>query len=68
MKLYDFALAPNPRRVRIFLAEKGVELEVVQVAIRDGAQFDSAFRAINPFLHTILITGFPSEDLLARLA
>ena len=48
MKLYDFALAPNPRRVRIFLAEKGVELEVVQVAIRDGAQFDPAFRAINP--------------------
>ena len=48
MKLYDFALAPNPRRVRIFLAEKGIELEVEQVAIREGAQFEPAFRAINP--------------------
>ena len=48
MKLYDFALAPNPRRVRIFLAEKGVELEIEQVAIREGAQFEPAFRAINP--------------------
>jgi glutathione S-transferase len=48
MKLYDFALAPNPRRVRIFLAEKGIELDVEQVAIREGAQFEPAFRAINP--------------------
>ena len=29
MKLYDSAMAPNPRRVRIFLAEKGVDVEVV---------------------------------------
>ena len=48
MKLYDFALAPSPRRVRIFLAEKGVHLDVEQVPIRDGAQFDPAFRAMNP--------------------
>jgi len=48
MKLYDFALAPNPRRVRLFLAEKGIDLEIEQVAIRDGAQFEPAFRAINP--------------------
>ncbi|HMB76784.1 MAG TPA: glutathione S-transferase family protein [Kiloniellaceae bacterium] len=48
MKLYDFALAPNPRRVRIFLAEKGIEPEVEQVAIREGAQFEPAFLAINP--------------------
>ena len=27
MKLYDCHIAPNPRRVRIFLAEKGVEIE-----------------------------------------
>ena len=29
MKLYDFTLAPNPRRVRIFLAEKGIEVPIV---------------------------------------
>lgn len=26
MKLYDGGLAPNPRRVRVFLAEKGIEV------------------------------------------
>ena len=31
MKLYDGGLAPNPRRVRIFLAEKGVEIPLVTV-------------------------------------
>jgi glutathione S-transferase len=34
MKLYNAAMpAPNPRRVRIFLAEKGVEVPLVDVAI-----------------------------------
>ena len=28
---YDFALAPSPRRARIFLAEKGVAYENVQL-------------------------------------
>jgi len=31
MKLYDVTAAPNPRRVRIFAAEKGIELELVPV-------------------------------------
>jgi glutathione S-transferase len=48
MKLYDFALAPNPRRTRMFAAEKGVDLEVVQVNIRAGEQFAPSFRALNP--------------------
>ena len=30
MKLYDSAMAPNPRRVRIFLAEKGIEVPTEQ--------------------------------------
>ena len=29
MKLYDYSGAPNPRRVKIFAAEKGIELELV---------------------------------------
>lgn len=32
MKLYDWSIAPNPRRVRMFLAEKGMDVETVQVA------------------------------------
>ena len=49
MKLYDFALAPSPRRVRMFLAEKGVEVPSVQVNIREREQFGDVFRAINPY-------------------
>ncbi|MEQ9507251.1 MAG: glutathione S-transferase family protein [Hyphomonas sp.] len=37
MKLYNTAMpAPNPRRVRIFLAEKGVEIDLVDVALTKG--------------------------------
>ena len=32
MKLYDWGAAPNPRRVRIFLAEKGIEVPTEDVA------------------------------------
>lgn len=48
MKFYDFAPAPSPRRVRIFLAEKGIAVPTVQVDLRNGEQFTPAFRAINP--------------------
>jgi glutathione S-transferase len=48
MKLYDCAMAPSPRRVRIFLAEKGITVPTVQVDLRNGEQFAESFRAINP--------------------
>jgi len=48
VKLYDCAGAPSPRRVRIFLAEKGIMLPTVQVDLRHGEQFTDSFRAINP--------------------
>jgi glutathione S-transferase len=48
MKLYDYAPAPNPRRVRMFLAEKGIALPTVQVDLRANEQFTSEFRAVNP--------------------
>lgn len=48
MKFYDCATAPSPRRVRIFLAEKGVSIDTVQVDLRNNEQFTPAFRAINP--------------------
>ncbi len=49
MKLYDFEVAPNPRRVRIFMAEKGIEIPVVQVDLRNREQFTPEFRALNPW-------------------
>lgn len=33
MKLYDSQMAPNPRRVRVFLAEKGIDVPLVQLDI-----------------------------------
>jgi len=48
MKFYDCTTAPSPRRVRIFLSEKGITLDTVQVDLRNGEQFTDAFRAINP--------------------
>lgn len=46
--LYDCATAPSPRRARIFLAEKGLAHETVQVDLRTGEQMSEAYRAINP--------------------
>ena len=37
MKLYDFTRAPNPRRVRIFLGEKGITVAMEQVDLFTGA-------------------------------
>jgi len=48
MKLYDSKMAPNPRRVRIFLAEKGIEVPTVQVDLGKAETRSEAFRAINP--------------------
>jgi len=48
MKFYDCTSAPSPRRVRVFLAEKGISVPTVQVDLRGGEQFTPAFRAINP--------------------
>lgn len=46
--LYDCATAPSPRRARIFLAEKGVLHETVQIDLRAGEQMGEAYRQINP--------------------
>jgi glutathione S-transferase len=48
MKFYDCSTAPSPRRVRIFLAEKGISVPTVQVDLRNNEQMSPAFRAINP--------------------
>src|SRR6476646_4966197 len=48
MKLYDGGRAPNPRRVRIFLAEKGIEIEKQQVDLGTLEHKGAAYTAINP--------------------
>jgi len=46
--LYDSKVAPNPRRVRIFLAEKGIEVPTKQVDIGKAESRQPAFLAKNP--------------------
>jgi glutathione S-transferase len=48
MKLYDGGRAPNPRRVRIFLAEKGIKVPTEQVDLGALQQRTPAYTAINP--------------------
>lgn len=48
MKLYDAVWAPSPRRVRLYLAEKGIEIERVMVDLRSDEQLGDAYLRINP--------------------
>ncbi len=48
MKLYSNRFAPSPRRLRIFLAEKGLEIPTVEVDLAGNENLDPAFLAINP--------------------
>src|SRR5258706_1930658 len=48
MKLYHSPSSPNSRRVRIFLAEKGLTVPLVAVDLGKGEQHSEAYRAINP--------------------
>ena len=48
MKFYDCSPAPSPRRVRLFMCEKGIELPTVQVDLMKNEQLGEAFLKINP--------------------
>ena len=48
MKFYDCATAPNPRRARIFIAEKGLTPETHEISIAEGAQLSRDFLEVNP--------------------
>lgn len=48
MKLYDDARAPNPRRVRIYLAEKGLTVPTVQVSVAEKQNTEAEHIGRNP--------------------
>lgn len=48
MKLFDGLWAPSPRKVRIYLAEKGIEIERETLDLRKDEQLQPAYLAINP--------------------
>lgn len=48
MKFYDTPLAPNPRRVRVFMAEKGIDIPAIAIDLGKMEQKSEAFTAVNP--------------------
>ena len=48
MKFYDCQPAPSPRRARIFIAEKGLNIETVEIDLGKREQLGDDFRRINP--------------------
>lgn len=65
MKLYDVTTAPNPRRVRIFLAEKGIEVPMEQVDIVSAANRQPEFLAKNP-MGTVPVLELDDGTFLAE--
>ena len=49
MKILQTKTAPNPRRVRIFLAEKGIEVPYEELDLGQGAHKSPEFTKLNPF-------------------
>lgn len=65
MKLYDLKGGANPRRVRIFLAEKGVTLPTVVVDMMKGENRTPEFLALNP-LGTLPILELDDGTILTE--
>lgn len=69
MKLYDGGRAPNPRRVRIFFAEKGIPLpEIIPVDLNKGEHKSEAHARLNPAQQVpvlVLDDGTPLSETMA---
>ncbi|UYV38577.1 glutathione S-transferase [Rhodobacteraceae bacterium D3-12] len=48
MIFYDCSTAPSPRRARMFIAEKGLDIETREISLAKAEQLSDAFLAINP--------------------
>ena len=48
MRLHTCTGAPSPRRVTLYLAEKGIELDTVEVDLKSGEHLSDAFQAMSP--------------------
>ncbi|MEE2952756.1 MAG: glutathione S-transferase [Pseudomonadota bacterium] len=65
MKLYDGGRAPNPRRVRMFLAEKGIEVPMVPVDMAKGEHWSPEIARLNP-LKRLPILEFDDGSILTE--
>ena len=49
MKLCDCQMAPNPRRARIFIAEKGLDIPKQEVSIIEGENLKDDYLKVHPW-------------------
>ena len=71
MKFYDCSTAPSPRRVRIFIAEKNIKIETVELNLMKGEHMTSDYRSKNPNLEVPLLeledgTTIPQVNAICR--
>jgi glutathione S-transferase len=66
MKLYTFDLAPNARRLQLFLNYKGIEIETQQIDLGTLEQHGEEYAAINP-LRTIPALQLDDGTLLTEV-
>ena len=55
MKLYVWTIAPNPRRVRIYLTEKGIDVPMEEAGIPGKPALDPAFLEKTPYRRVPLL-------------
>ena len=65
MKFYDFTPAPSSQRVRVYLAEKGLELPTEQLNVREDEQFVEPFTSMNPF-HCVPFLALDDGTVIAE--
>jgi glutathione S-transferase len=68
MKIIEDGRAPNPRRVRVFLAEKGVSLPFEQIDIMKGDHRSADFRRLNPMERVPILVLDDGETLSETMA
>lgn len=65
MKIYEMKQAPNPRRVRIFLAEKNIPMEYVEIDLGKGEHLTPEFQQKNP-LRQVPVLEFDDGTYLSE--
>ena len=73
MKLYMFPIAPNPTKVRLFIAEKQaagcqIDIEEVVVNLPKGEQKADAIRSLNPFARLPILEVSDGNAICESLA
>ena len=67
MKFYDCKTAPSPRRVRIFIAEKNIDIETIEIDLKNGEQLTPEFKKLNPNC-TVPVLALADGDNLTSTA